>query len=146
MTPEQAAKNAAYILDRADAMNAFPEQSAALVAVADGWTRLHTALAHAPITSEPATVTVHIDPAIAGDVDPETIAESVALAMGLTPKTEPVPVLRTDGETVFEFHGERWCVVASSFRHNDGGASELSLRIIPEGQPDRPDDVAPTFP
>lgn len=90
MTPELAAENAAQVLDKAAAMYAFPEEAAALVAVADGWTRLHTALATTQardflaVKTEP--VTVHIDPAIAGDVDPKTIAESVAVALG-----KPIP-------------------------------------------------------
>jgi hypothetical protein len=45
VTPELAAENAAKILDRAATMHSFPEETAALVQVADGWTRLHTALA-----------------------------------------------------------------------------------------------------
>lgn len=56
MTPEQAAERAAYSPDRADAMTAFPEQAAALVQVADGWTRLHTALADAPKDIEPGQI------------------------------------------------------------------------------------------
>ncbi|MGA5764488.1 hypothetical protein [Nonomuraea bangladeshensis] len=83
MTPEQAAERAAHALDRADAMTAFPEQAAALVQVADGWTRLHTALA----TSKWATLdTTGPLPVITnpGVVD----VEDVARALGV-PQPEP---------------------------------------------------------
>ncbi|MGI5291746.1 hypothetical protein ACQEVF_51730 [Nonomuraea polychroma] len=56
MTPEEAAENAATALDEAQKYRAFPTKSAALVAVADGWTRLHTALANAPKAIEPGQV------------------------------------------------------------------------------------------
>ncbi|MEU4332344.1 hypothetical protein [Nonomuraea dietziae] len=48
MTPELAAEQAAATLTKAAEQSHFPEEAAALVAVADGWTRLHTALANAP--------------------------------------------------------------------------------------------------
>ena len=50
MTPEQAAERAAEVLDEAR-KSGIDERVAALVQVADGWTRLHTALANAPLTS-----------------------------------------------------------------------------------------------
>jgi hypothetical protein len=88
ITPEMAAENAANTLDTAAALDAFPEMSAALVDVADGWMRLHTALANAPKTIEPAP-TVNIEGLAVKDVDPKQIAEYVARAMGHAPKPEP---------------------------------------------------------
>lgn len=54
LTPERAALMAAHVFDMAADASHFPEQAAALVQVADGWTRLHTALANAPKTIQPA--------------------------------------------------------------------------------------------
>lgn len=48
MTPEYAADQAAAILDQAAKVRLDPERIAALVQIADGWTRLHAALARAP--------------------------------------------------------------------------------------------------
>lgn len=181
MTPELAAEKAADILDLATDEILHGDIVENRIAIADAWMRLHTALANAPKTIEPALegmgyMVIEGAPGSAclcahGPDELETRDEAVArqkwltkdrpsrgpfVACALVPVTEqtgladnpePVPVLKTDGETVFQFHGERWCVVASSFRHNDGGGeSELLLRIVPEGQPERPDDVVTTFP
>lgn len=80
MTPELAAERAAEIL--AIAEHADNDRAVALVAVGDAWTRLHTALANAPKTIEPYPVTVNIDNATIKGVDPEKIAEDIAVAEG----------------------------------------------------------------
>ncbi|MEU3162911.1 hypothetical protein [Streptosporangium sp. NPDC006930] len=54
MTPEQAAEQAAHVLKQATAWADKPETVSGFVQVADAWTRLHTALAHAPKTIDPA--------------------------------------------------------------------------------------------
>lgn len=51
MTPEQAAERAADILTVAE--HADNDRAIALVAVADGWTRLHAALANTPKPQPP---------------------------------------------------------------------------------------------
>lgn len=95
LTAERAALMAAGALEQAADVSHDPEHSAALVQVADGWTRLHTALANAPKTIEqPEPVTVHIEGLDVKDVDPKQIADSVALAMGYTPKPAEIGVYR----------------------------------------------------
>lgn len=93
MTPELAAERAANILEKAGAMHAFPEQAAALVLVAAGWTRLHEVLAHAPKTIEPAEqpFTVNISDMVVKDVDPKKIAEAFGKIWSDDPKSVDEP-------------------------------------------------------
>lgn len=111
VSPEKAAEKAADILDKAAELRAFPEEWAALVAVADGWTRLHTALANTPKTIEP-TPTVHIEglPVIDG----KQILDAYRAHIGLAPKPEPALTLPYDERrlptvtvysTRYEVHG-----------------------------------------
>jgi hypothetical protein len=59
MTPELAAEQAAATLKTAAAWANDPEAVSGFVQIADAWTRLHTALATAPKTIEPATPDEH---------------------------------------------------------------------------------------
>lgn len=78
MTPEEAAERAAKILDQAREHFLDGQAAAALVAVADGWTRLHTALVNAPKTIEPAP-TVNISGlTVASEADAREIGEQLA--------------------------------------------------------------------
>ena len=71
MTPEYAAEQAADALAKAAASCLYPEQAAALVRVADGWTRLLTALANAPKEIEPATAAPRISVPFRFDLNPD---------------------------------------------------------------------------
>ena len=75
LTAERAADMAAASLEMAADARHVPEEAAALVQVADGWTRLHTALANAPKTIEPAPVTIKCDPATVKDSDIAKLGE-----------------------------------------------------------------------
>ncbi|WP_326637297.1 hypothetical protein OG884_26575 [Streptosporangium sp. NBC_01755] len=95
MTPEQAAEQAAHVLKRAAAWADNPETVSGLVQVADGWTRLHTALKMGQ--SELVTVNMH-DTVIReepGQVEPEPEVSDktrdALVALGWTPPAEPRP-------------------------------------------------------
>jgi hypothetical protein len=80
LDPERAAERAAVILHKAtDTWE--PEQAAKLVNIADGWTRLHTALANAPKTIQPAPtvdMTYAPKPAVKEDADLAKIGDQFA--------------------------------------------------------------------
>lgn len=101
MTPELAAERAAQALDKAAAMSHEQTWATALVAVADGWTRLHTALANAPKTIEP-TPTVHIEGlAVKEDADMAKIGEPVP------PDLSPIRAALAKLPVTCRYHGNK---------------------------------------
>ncbi|MEV4837777.1 hypothetical protein AB0K05_24865 [Nonomuraea sp. NPDC049486] len=78
MTPEEAAENAAKVLDLAvDEADCNPNFVNALIAIADAWTRLHTALAATQPRIPAPTVTSHSDdmPVLGGDLAAHALPE-----------------------------------------------------------------------
>lgn len=95
LTAEHAALMAAAALEMAADQAYVPEAAAALVQVANGWTRLHTALAHAPKTIERAPFTVSIDT--------DSFMRRVDFAVDdepgqVEPEPEPIGYLLVQGE------------------------------------------------
>lgn len=95
MTPELAAERAAELLECAHARYFEPEQVKGLVAVADGWTRLHAALAATQARDFLAVKTepVNIGGLTVKDVDAEKISEEFEKQLVSWPRIERKPAL-----------------------------------------------------
>jgi hypothetical protein len=114
MTPELAASRAADILDKAAEIGLTPGQVAALVGVADGWTRLHTALnaskwATLDTTERPLTVNIE-GLAVKEDTDITKIGEQFAREWARAHGAwwpEPKPELEPEPEPEIGVYSER---------------------------------------
>jgi hypothetical protein len=130
VTANFAAERAAEALVCAQSRYFEPEQAAALVVVADGWTRLHVALAATP---EPLAVDmtgpiVHVP----DDFDPEKVAAELACRMGLSRPVEEISLHRERAHLVAYLATQYPATIA----YNDPKEPDWPVCYIetPEGQ------------